>query len=159
MNDVRWTIFGFVNYLLLAFYLFVLLFTFSVTGNHSEMGIPFWFEIILLCTPLAGIVNCLFNLSVIRNNYRAQSPLSSRKKNWQWFIIVLHIAAFGFLIYQLTQIISIAGEEKNQSGNSLLLFWVILLVYGILGVYITIFQLAVARHAGMDPVAGNNGED
>jgi hypothetical protein len=150
MKDGRWTFFGFVNYLLLAFYFTVLLFTFSTTAHFSGPELPILFELLLLFPPIAGIINSLFNRSIIHRNFRAQVPLSATKKTWQWIISLLHFAGYLLLMYQINSIIRVAGEDMElKSESRLTLLRVILLVYGILGLYITVFQLVVARQTGI----------
>lgn len=149
MNDGRWTVFGFVNYLLLAFYIYLLLTMFSASAHAADTNFPLLIELLFLSTPVAGIINCLFNRSIIRRNFHPHVPLSDRKKNWQLIISLLHFAAYVFIIYLLLYAIRIEkqiGEENNDSFQNF--FKVILLIYGILSIYVSIFQLVVARNTG-----------
>lgn len=152
MHDGRWTFFIIINNILLAFHMLVLLMSLSALTRTAGMDIPFLFELYIILPPAAGIVNSLFNHSIIRRNYTAAVPLSDTKKGWQIFVTLLYVVAAAIVTVQLVSFLQVANEDGDDKDVKLINFLrIILFLYCVLSVYMILFQLIAARKAGSTP--------
>lgn len=152
MNDGRWTAFSIVNNILLAFHLLYLLISLSGLTMASGLEISFLFELYLILPPAAGIINALFNHSVIRRNYHSAVPLSSTKKSWQLLITLVYLVAAVLIVMQLTEFLKVASEDTRDKDVSPVNFIRILIfLFSLLSIYLIVFQLIAARNAGNSP--------
>lgn len=160
MNDGRWMFFRVMNYILLGFYFFSFILHLSFFSQYSGWGIPFLYEMYMILPPLTGIVNCLFNRSVINKHYQPAIPMGAAKLNWQLAITLLHLIAYGLILLQLVQALSGVKESDMKNDKSFETFLqVLLLVYGIAGLYMTGFQLISVRKAGITPEESGTQDD